>query len=120
MKKSKPIGLSRVLRKNQTDAEHQLWMILRNHQFEGWKFRRQQPLGKYIVDFVSFDAKLIIEVDGGQHNQLRNLDEDAHRSKFLEQQGFRVIRFWNSDVLQNLEGVASNILEAVGNSGTLT
>lgn len=99
----KKTSFARLLRKSSTDAEQLLWYKLRNRQFLGIKFRRQQPLESFIVDFISFERKLIIEIDGGQHNE--NHRKDQTRSKILERQGYKVIRFWNNEVLQNLEGV---------------
>jgi very-short-patch-repair endonuclease len=97
------------LRKTMTDAEYALWYYLRGEQL-GVKFRRQQPIGKYIVDFVCMDAKLVIEVDGGQHNESQY---DKARDAFLRQEGFRVLRFWNNEVLENIEGVYMRIQEAL-------
>jgi very-short-patch-repair endonuclease len=93
-----------------TDAEQLLWRHLRAHRLNGQKFRRQQPLGPYIVDFVHFGARLIVEADGGQHN---GSDRDAARDAWLREQGFRIMRFWNHDILQNPEAVLSSILEAL-------
>jgi very-short-patch-repair endonuclease len=103
---------AKALRKGQTDAESALWQQLRNSQL-GVKFRRQQPFGKYIFDFVSMDAKLIVEVDGGQHNGSAH---DAARDAFLRGEGFSVLRFWNNDVLENIEGVCVRIAEAIAAS----
>jgi len=100
--------LAKDLRKNSTDAERALWQHLRGKQFDGSKFRRQQPIGRYIVDFVCFEKKIVIEVDGGQHSDTQ--DQDAIRDLWLHDQGFTVYRFWNHDVLQNIEGVLSQIL----------
>jgi very-short-patch-repair endonuclease len=80
---------------------------------DGVKFRRQEPVGSYIVDFVSFDKKLIMELDGGQHNEDRVIDKDEERTKWLGSQGFRVLRFWNDDIMQNLEGVIIRIKEVI-------
>jgi very-short-patch-repair endonuclease len=99
---------ARKLRKEQTDAERRLWWQLRNRQLEGWKFRRQYPIGDYIADFVCIDAKLIVELDGGQHSEQRQYDEN--RTRDLEKAGFVVLRFWNNDVLTNSEGVIEEIL----------
>ncbi len=99
---------ARKLRKEQTDAERRLWWNLRNRQLDGWKFRRQFPIGDYIVDFVCIDAKLIIELDGGQHSEQGDYDEQ--RTRKLEKDGFVVLRFWNNDVLTNSEGVIEEIL----------
>ncbi|MBN1367235.1 MAG: endonuclease domain-containing protein [Dehalococcoidales bacterium] len=90
--------LARELRHNQTDAERKLWSQLRNGHLNGVKFRRQQPIGNYIVDFISFDKKLIVEVDGGQHNDLFKMKEDQERTDYLESRDYRVVRFWNNDV----------------------
>ena len=105
--------LSKHLRKNETDAERLLWSRLRNRQLDGVKFRRQQPVGNYIVDFVSFDKMLVIEVDGGQHNEPDMMAEDKQRTVYLEDKGYKVIRFWNNDVLQNIEGVLARIVEKI-------
>jgi len=93
--------LARSLRKNSTDAERVLWGKLRAGRLEGLKFRRQQPIGDYIVDFVCFDRKVIIEADGGQHSETK----DAKRDNWLKAQGFVVLRFWNNDILKNIAGV---------------
>jgi adenine-specific DNA-methyltransferase len=88
-----------------------LWTHLRNKQLDGFRFRRQQPMGPYIVDFYCSDAALVIEVDGGQH--ARNDVADEQRSRWLESHGYRVVRFWNNDVLQNTEGVLLTIRDAL-------
>jgi very-short-patch-repair endonuclease len=98
---------ARKLRKNATYVENILWKRLRSRQVEGIKFRRQQPIGHFIVDFVSLETKIVIELDGGQHAD--NAIADIERDAFLSQQGFTVLRFWNNDVLDNLDGV----LEAI-------
>jgi very-short-patch-repair endonuclease len=115
MKRPKPINLMRGLRRNQSDAEGKLRWYLRSRLIEGVKFRRQQSLGNYIVDFISFEAKLIIEVDGSQHSELQNIKKDNQRTKWLESQGYQVIRFWNTDVLENIEGVMFKVSEALDN-----
>ena len=92
---------AQTLRKNQTEAEKKLWYYLRGKQV-GKKFRRQQPVGRYIVDFLCSDAKLVVEVDGGHHN---GSSHDAKRDLFLRQEGYDVLRFWNHEVLENIEGV---------------
>jgi very-short-patch-repair endonuclease len=102
---------ARQLRKNPTEAEGVLWRHLRLRQLEGCKFRRQQPIGRYIVDFVCFENRLVIELDGGQHSE--QVTYDAERSAWLREQGFRVLRFWNHEVLQNIEAVKQVIQEAV-------
>jgi very-short-patch-repair endonuclease len=91
------------LRKNSTDAERMLWQHLRLRQLGGYKFRRQHPLERYIVDFICLEKRLVIEIDGGQHN-VRGA-YDAERTAWLESQGFRVLRFWNSQVLKEIEAV---------------
>lgn len=102
---------ARQLRKNSTEAERVLWRHLRLRQLEGYKFRRQQPVGQYIVDFVCFETRLVIELDGGQHGE--QVAYDAERSAWLQAQGFRVLRFWNHEVLQDIEAVKRVIWEAV-------
>jgi very-short-patch-repair endonuclease len=110
-------SLSRSFRRNETDAEHMLWMSLRNRQLMGFKFRRQQQLGDYVVDLIYFESKIIIEVDGGQHNQKPNIQTDEKRTQWLETQGYRVLRFWNNDILTNLEGVVQRISETLSGEG---
>jgi very-short-patch-repair endonuclease len=95
-------NVARLLRKNSTEIERLLWRHLRAGRFDGYKFKRQQPLGSYVVDFVCFEARLVIELDGGQH---ADSEADCHRDGWLKEQGFNVLRFWNNDVLTNLEGV---------------
>ncbi len=85
-----------------------MWRVLRNRQFEGRKFRRQAPIGSYIVDFVCYEKKLIVELDGGQH--LINEDYDTERTNWLMEQGFRIIRFWNNQVLNEAVSVLDSIL----------
>ena len=96
-----------ALRQNITDAESSIWRILRLAQMDGHRFRRQVPFGQYIADFVCYNARLIIEIDGGQHE--RSSPDEAKRTRFLENQGYRVLRFWNNEVLSNLEGVRAII-----------
>ena len=105
------ISRARQLRKNATEAEKRMWRVLREN-FRGAKFRRQVPIGPYYANFFSFPAKLVIEVDGGQHGEAQ--DYDARRTAFLESQGLRVIRFWNNDVLGNTEGVMTQISLSLG------
>lgn len=100
---------SRMLRKNTTDAEKCLWKLLRGRQLKGFRFRRQFPIDTYIADFICLEQRLIIELDGGQHAVTENYA--AKRARYLEDQGFRVLRFWNNDVLQNTEGVVTTLLE---------
>jgi very-short-patch-repair endonuclease len=98
---------ARTLRQNLTDAERRLWFHLRRKQLNGHRFRRQVPIGPYIADFVCFEAKLVIEVDGGQHND--DAEKDARRTALMESQGYRVLRFWNNEVLGNTDGVLETI-----------
>jgi len=92
-------ALAKVLRRNLTDAEKKLWLILRDRRLAGWKFRRQVPLGPYIVDFYCSRAKMIVEADGGQH---ADSVSDKIRTAWLNRNGYRVKRYWNNDVLANL------------------
>jgi len=102
---------ARTLRSNATDAERRLWQVLRNRRLDGIKFRRQAAIGPFVVDFLCVTSRLVIEIDGGQHvaDQLA----DKARTEYLESKGFRVVRFWNHDLLQNLEGVLSEIRRAL-------
>jgi len=97
---------ARRLRREMTDAERRLWQALRAHRFREIGFRRQAPLGPYIADFVCHALKLVIEVDGGQHS---GSESDAARDDWMAREGYRVLRFWNNDVLGNLEGVLDQI-----------
>jgi very-short-patch-repair endonuclease len=103
---------ARQLRSSLTDAEKYLWQYLRRNQLHGLRFRRQHPVSPYIIDFACLEKKLVIELDGGQHSQ--NQKYDTERTIFLEQHGYRVLRFWNNDVLRNIEGVLETIASAVG------
>lgn len=94
------------LRRHLTDSEQELWRHLRAHRLNGEKFRRQQPIGPYVVDFVHFGARLIVEADGGQHGDARDETRDA----WLRAQGFTVMRFWNNDIMSNPEGVLAVVL----------
>ncbi|HMN46797.1 MAG TPA: endonuclease domain-containing protein [Povalibacter sp.] len=102
---------ARVLRRDPTDAERHLWYFLRRHHIADVRFRRQFPIGPYIVDFVCLDARLVVELDGSQHQS--SIAYDAQRSRFLKSQGYRVLRFWDNDVLQRTESVLQVIWEAV-------
>ncbi len=95
--------IAKNLRKQLTDTERLLWTRLRAKQLEGLKFRRQEPIGKYIVDFVCYEKCLVIEADGGQHSFEKGKDET--RDKWLNKEGFKVLRFWNNEILTNIEGV---------------
>ena len=104
---TRPTARSRELRAASTDAERKLWSCLSARQVAGTRFNRQFPIGPFIGDFVSRGAKLVIEVDGGQH--ATSADDDAARTRYMQAQGYRVIRFWNNDVLGNIEGVVAEI-----------
>ena len=97
--------LARKLRKNLTPQERKIWNLLKNHQFHGLEFRRQHPIGDYVVDFVCRKQKLIIEIDGGQHNFEENKIYDIERSSYLNKLEFKVLRFWNNDIDGNIDGV---------------
>jgi very-short-patch-repair endonuclease len=101
---------ARTLRINMTNAERKLWYALRDRRFAGFKFRRQVPLGPFIADFVCFEERLVIEVDGGQH---ADSVQDRRRDRWFAANDFRVIRFWNNQVLSNLEGVMSVLAQAL-------
>ena len=105
------IEKSRELRKNMTVQERKLWNIIRNRQFFGYRFRRQFPIGQYIVDFVCREKKIIIEIDGGQHNEINNIEYDKKRTEFLNSEGFKVIRFWNNEIDNNIDGVYKKLKE---------
>ncbi len=102
------LGRAKQLRSQPTDAENMLGQQLRAHRLGDAKFKRQQPIGRYIVDFVCLERRLIIEADGGQHNDCAT---DVERDEWLRGQGFVLLRFWNNKIMQNLDGVLSRILE---------
>ncbi len=103
---------AKILRNNHlTDAEKRLWYFLRVKQVNGLKFRRQAPIGPYIVDFVCFSRKLVIELDGGQHAETQHAVRDAKRDAWLTSQGFTVLRFWDNEILQNIDGVGEKIIK---------
>ncbi len=104
----KNIHFAKALRTNQTDAELKIWQALRAGRLMDYKFKRQVPIGDFIVDFVCFEQKLIIELDGGQHS---DSEKDVIRDARLNAMGFRVLRFWNNEVMQNIEGVLAVILQ---------
>jgi very-short-patch-repair endonuclease len=97
-----------------TDAEKRLWSRIRDRQISAFQFRKQVPIGSYIVDFCCLKEKLAIEVDGGQHSEMINTD--AERTAWLEANGYRVLRFWNNDVLQNTDGVVEAIARLLSSS----
>lgn len=104
-------GRARTLRKSPTDAEHKLWYLLRSLKPLGLHFRRQAPIGIYIADFACHTEKLVIELDGSQHIESRK-DYDARRTRWLQSQGYRVLRFYNNDVLRSPRSVGETILAA--------
>ena len=110
------ISNARTLRKNLTDAERALWKQMRMRQIGGYKFRRRQPIGKYIVDFVNFEKKVVVELDGGHHSQ--QVDYDTTRTAWLEAKGYQVMRFWNNQVLEEIEAVKEVILDFLNEEDT--
>ncbi|MFB0872372.1 MULTISPECIES: endonuclease domain-containing protein [unclassified Sphingobium] len=106
---ARPTMKARALRSNATDAERALWRAISARKIGGVRFNRQVPIGPFICDFVARSIKLAIEVDGGQHSD----EVDAERTRYIEAQGFRVIRFWNNDVLGNLDGVVAQIVGVI-------
>ena len=110
------IDRARRLRRDQTDVEKKLWSHLRDRRLDGWKFRRQVPIDRYVVDFLCADAGLVVELDGGQHTA----ESDAERTRLIESCGYLVIRFWNNDVMENTEGVLLRIAKALRDSKPLT
>ena len=104
------------VRKEPTDAEKKLWQLLRRKQLDGYRFRRQVPIGPFIVDFACLAERLVIEVDGGQHAV--EADKDARRTRWLEEKGLRVVRFWNNQVLGHPEGVIQVIQSALADGDT--
>jgi very-short-patch-repair endonuclease len=104
---------ARSLRRDSTDAERIIWSALRAHRLNGASFRRQTPVGRYVADFVCHAAKLVIEIDGGQHFESEQMKRDAKRNSFLASKGFRVLRFNNRDVMTNREGVLETIASAL-------
>lgn len=105
---------ARVLRKNMTDAELRLWSRLRRRQVNGFRFRRQFPLGRYVVDFICLEVRLIVELDGGQHAE--NVESDRKRDEWLHAQNFKVLRFWNGQVLQETDADLEAIMVALNST----
>ncbi|MBE9553117.1 MAG: endonuclease domain-containing protein [Proteobacteria bacterium] len=106
---------AKELRQNRTEAEKRLWERLRRKRIDGFSFRQQAPIGKYIIDFVCFEPNLVVELDGGQH--AGQVEYDTRRTEWLESQGFRVLRFWNNEVFENIEGVEEVIQAALRSPG---
>ena len=109
----KQYEIARKLRKNSTKEERLLWSLLRNRQLYNLKFKRQFPIGDYIVDFVCEEKKLVIEIDGGQHNEDKNIIKDLERTKFIESKGYVVVRFWNNEINKNIAGVYEKLVEII-------
>ena len=105
------LSFAKQMRHAPTTAERRLWLHLRAWRCQGWKFKRQQPIGPYIVDFVCFEQQLVVEVDGSQHIELALTDES--RTRWLESRGFRVLRLWNDEVLGRTDVVLEEILRAL-------
>ncbi len=105
------VANARALRSDATDAERLLWRFVRNRHLSGYRFRRQVPLGPYVADLVCLRARLIVELDGSQHDE--SLIDDLERTQYFARLGYRVIRFWNNEVLQQTEAVLESILEAL-------
>jgi very-short-patch-repair endonuclease len=103
-------SFARTLRREMTEAEHKLWQELRDRRLDRIKFRRQVPIGKYVADFACLEAHLIVELDGSQH---ANSESDLARGAELKARGFRILRFWNDDVLKDMDGVCDTIIAYV-------
>jgi len=101
--------ISKDLRKRATVSENRLWSFLKDRQLDGVKFRRQEPIGRYIADFLSYERKLIIELDGSPHLEIENQEQDKERGEWLKSQGYTILRFWNRQVIRNMEGVLAEI-----------
>ena len=113
---SQQLKSAKSLRSNQTNVESKLWYHLRAHRFMGLKFKRQKPIGSYIADFVCWERKLVIEVDGGQHAE--QVEYDIKRTQYLESEGYKVLRFWNNQVMHELESVLEKIRVEIALSPT--
>ncbi|MGN2242581.1 endonuclease domain-containing protein [Frateuria sp. GZRR33] len=109
------VDRARGLRVGMTDAEQRLWYYLRNRQLDGCKFRRQHEIDRYVVDFVCSERMLVVELDGSQHFDQQDYDEA--RTRYLQAKGYRVLRFWNNDVLTNIESVLEAAVEALASPG---
>jgi very-short-patch-repair endonuclease len=112
LRRSATTKRARTLRRRDTRAEAYLWNALRARRLGGWKWKRQLPFGPFFLDFARVEARLVVEVDGGQHSE--DVEYDASRTALLERAGWRVIRFWNGAVLSNRAGVCASLLEACG------
>ena len=109
--KERLLKFAKGMRHQPTNAETLIWTALRGARLQGFKFKRQQPIGTYIVDFVCFEHSLIIEIDGGQHGD--EVSKDRERSNWLRRQGFRVLRFWNNEVMERKDDVLESIIRAL-------
>lgn len=110
MREGQKRDAARALRRNATDVERIMWRLLRDRRLSGVKFRRQVPIGPFIADFASIKYRIVVELDGGQHAESAS---DARRDTFLAAEGWRVLRFWNSDAMSNREGVLESIMQAL-------
>lgn len=117
MREGQKRDIARALRRNATEAERIMWRLLRDRRLGGVKFRRQVPIGPFIADFASIEHRLVVELDGGQH---ADSETDVRRDSFLVADGWRVVRFWNNDVMTNREGVLEAIHEALALTPTLS
>ena len=113
MASSHQTEVARKLRRDQTEAERLLWSKLRRKYVDGVKFRRQEPIGPYVVDFVSFEKKLVIELDGGQHSEESVKQLDEQRSRWLASEGFRVLRFWNNEIFGDVDAALQVIQQTL-------
>ena len=105
---------ARYLRKNMTVQERKFWNIIRNKQFYGYRFLRQYTIDNYIVDFICCEKSIVVEIDGGQHNESQNITYDNQRTNYIKNKGYKIIRFWNSDIDNNIEGVYQKLEEVFG------
>ena len=117
----KTLNFAKELRKSQTNAEGLLWYYLKNKQLGGYKFRRQQPIDQYIIDLVCFEKKLIVELDGSQHAEEYNIQQDLMRDNFLKNLGFKILRFWNNEIITKCFNVLDfifNEIESISKNNT--
>ena len=106
---SKNLNLAKNMRSNMTREELKFWCVVRAKNFYGYKFKRQVLVGDYIVDFLCPEKRVIVEIDGGQHNEESNINADNERTLYLESQGYKIIRFWNNEIYENIEGVCERL-----------
>ena len=107
------IHITKILRQNQTSQEKRLWLVLRSSQLNSLKFRRQFKIGRYVVDFCCLSKKIVIEIDGGQHNENDLKIRDQERQKYIESQGYKVLRFWNNEIDNHIEAVVEIIIKVI-------